>query len=134
MSKETGSINEKKKAIDLFHLCSPLFLAMGDTVRQQLLLDIADCSEKGCNVAELTGKTRLSRSAISYHLKILKDSGLITARKKGTQVFYFLHLDENFVIIRELVDTLQRLIAVKTRQLDGSGKPGLKNQGEQQIP
>jgi ArsR family transcriptional regulator, arsenate/arsenite/antimonite-responsive transcriptional repressor len=106
---------EKCKAVDLFHQCSPLFLAMGDSVRQQLLLDIADGDDQGVNVATLTGKTRLSRPAVSYHLKILKDSGLITTEKNGTQVFYHLHLDENFTVIRELVTTLQSLLDAKNR-------------------
>ena len=110
---KNDALKDKKRAIDLFHECSPLFLAMGDSVRQQLLLDIADNDDIGVNVATLTGKTRLSRSAISYHLKILKDSGLITTEKSGTEVFYHLHLAENFTVIRELVSTLQELIDSK---------------------
>jgi len=86
---------------------------MGDSVRQQLLLDIADGDEAGVNVATLTGKSRLSRSAISYHLKILKDSGLIITKKLGTEVFYYLNLEDNFLIIRDLVATLQQLIDQK---------------------
>jgi DNA-binding transcriptional ArsR family regulator len=110
---EVDIVEEKNKAVNLFHQCSPFFLAMGDSIRQQLLLDIADGDDKGVNVATLTGKTRLSRPAVSYHLKILKDSGLITTEKDGAQVFYHLHLDENFTVIRELVSTLQRLIDAK---------------------
>lgn len=114
---ETDVNVEKNKAVSLFQQCSPFFLAMGDSIRQQLVLDIAAGAEKGVNVATLTSKTRLSRPAVSYHLKILKDSGLITTEKEGTQVFYHLHLDENFVVISDLVKTLQNLIDVKKNSL-----------------
>jgi ArsR family transcriptional regulator, arsenate/arsenite/antimonite-responsive transcriptional repressor len=112
--QQTETIEEeRKKAIDLFRQCSPLFLAMGDPVRQQLLLDIAEGEETGVNVQTLTSKTRLSRPAISYHLKILKSSSLIVSEKNGTEVFYRLQLEKNFSVIKELVETLQDLIYVK---------------------
>ena len=37
----------------------------------------------------ITEKTNLSRSALSHHLKILKDSGLIKMRREGTKNYYF---------------------------------------------
>jgi len=104
---------ERKKAVDLFRQCSPLFLAMGDAVRQQLLLDIAEYDDTGVNVQTLTGKTRLSRPAISYHLKILKNSGLITGEKNGTEVFYRLQIENDFAVIKELVETLQDILDAK---------------------
>ena len=61
----------------MFNSCSPLFIALGDEVRQKLVLDIVDAGAEGINVKNLSAKSRLSRPAISHHLKVLKDSGLI---------------------------------------------------------
>lgn len=48
----------------------------------------------GMNVNEITGKTSLSRPAISHHLKILKDAGLVNIRQEGTANYYYLTLRE----------------------------------------
>ena len=41
----------------------------------------------------ITEKTNLSRSAVSHHLKILKDSGLIKMRREGTKNYYYFDAD-----------------------------------------
>ena len=43
-----------------------------------------------CDVVKETG---LSQSKISYHIKILKDSGLISDRQEGRWVYYKLDLE-----------------------------------------
>ena len=44
----------------------------------------------GLNVNEITDRTSLSRPAVSHHLKILKDTGLIDVLKKGVCNYYYL--------------------------------------------
>ncbi len=77
-----------KVVVEQFEKCSSTFIALGDKVRQKLLLDIVDAGFEGINVQNLAAKTKLSRPAVSHHLKILKDTGLIVPLKKGTQIFY----------------------------------------------
>jgi len=43
-----------------------------------------------CDIVKVTG---LSQSKISYHIKILKDSGLISDRQEGRWVYYKLDLE-----------------------------------------
>lgn len=79
-----------------FHSCMPLFIALGDEVRLNIIevLTRADRAGRtdGLNVNEITRQTSLSRPAISHHLKILKDSGLVEATRCGTSNFYRLSL------------------------------------------
>ena len=49
----------------------------------------------GLNVNEITRQTNLSRPAISHHLKILKDTGLVEVRQHGTSNYYRLTLMES---------------------------------------
>ena len=42
----------------------------------------------GCS--ELQASTNLSRAAVSHHLKVLKDAGIITFRREGTKNYYYL--------------------------------------------
>lgn len=49
--------------------------------------------EKGMRVLEITSYTHLSRPAVSHHLKVMKDAGVVHMRKEGTMTFYTLNLD-----------------------------------------
>ncbi len=75
-----------------FQECMPLFIALGDEVRLKIIdaLSRAVLSDRpdGLNVNEITCQTSLSRPAISHHLKILKDTGLVEVTQAGTSNYY----------------------------------------------
>ena len=75
-----------------FHDCMPLFIALGDEMRLTIIKTLAHAVRtdhpEGLNVNEITRQTSLSRPAISHHLKILKDSGLVEVRRRGTSNYY----------------------------------------------
>ena len=105
---------DKKKLNKLgtiFKYCGPLFIALGDENRQKLIMDIGSYeAEGGVNVSTLASMTDLSRPAISHHLKVLKDCGFIKSRKKGTQIFYSLSLNENVKKMEELIPSIQSVL------------------------
>ena len=47
-----------------------------------------ECS--GTRAVDIVEQTTLSRPAISHHLQILKDAGLVGSRKEGTCIYYYL--------------------------------------------
>ena len=110
--KETTVIDkaEIKKTLKTFNSCVPFFIAMSDEYRQQLIMDIAEAGKEGINVSNLSAKSKLSRPAISHHLKVLKDSGLIKPRKEGTQIFYQLNLMDNFKTVSELINSMENML------------------------
>ncbi len=98
-----------------FHCCMPLFIALGDKVRLsivELLSEEAikasssqgaiDFENHAMNVNEITRRTSLSRPAISHHLKILKDAGLVGVRQDGTANYYYLTLRNSTRSLMEL--------------------------------
>ena len=101
---------EIKKTLKTFNSCVPFFIAMSDEYRQQLIMDIAEAGSEGINVSNLSAKSKLSRPAISHHLKVLKDSGLIVPLKVGTQIFYQLNMKENFKTISELIKSMEKIL------------------------
>lgn len=105
-------IDPKKieKAQEVFKVCSPIFLALGDTTRQKICLDLAQAGLEGINVADLSGKTILSRPAISHHLKVLKDSGIVEPVKKGTQIFYRLKLKSSLQHMKALIEAVDEIL------------------------
>lgn len=77
-----------------FERCRKLLLALGDENRQHLILEmlqIEDCS--GARLGTITEKTNLSRPAVSHHLRILKDAGILNVRREGTKNYYYFDAD-----------------------------------------
>lgn len=75
--------------------------ALGDRTRRAIVLRL---SEEPMPVGELATYLPVSRSAVSQHLKVLKDAGLVTERPAGTRRIY--HLNEAAVLaLRDQLDT-----------------------------
>ena len=64
-----------------------LFHALSDETRLQILECLRDCEQCVC---DLTDTLKSGQSRLSFHLKILKDAGLIRDRKEGRWVYYTL--------------------------------------------
>jgi len=62
-----------------------VFVALGDEHRQRLLLTF----EKGerLTVGQISDVSTLSRPAVSHHLKILRQAGILEAEKTGKEVY-----------------------------------------------
>lgn len=72
---------------------SRAFTALGDEHRQRILLTF----EKGerLNVGQIVEVSTLSRSAVSHHLKLMKESGVLASQKVGKEVYYW--IDKRFI-------------------------------------
>ena len=73
---------------------SRAFTALGDTHRQRILLTF-EPGER-LNVGQIVEVSTLSRSAVSHHLKILKDAGVLGSEKVGKEVYYW--VDKAFLV------------------------------------
>ena len=74
-----------------FNACRPALCAIGDETRQLILrVLIENCGTGGLRVGEIQNSTNISRAAVSHHLKILKDAGIVNVRREGTKNFYYL--------------------------------------------
>jgi DNA-binding transcriptional ArsR family regulator len=70
---------------------SPVFEALGDPVRRAILELLTGGEQPaGEIVAALQAQTPISQPAVSQHLKVLRDAGLVTVRAAGTRRFYAL--------------------------------------------
>lgn len=97
----------------LLENCAPFFTAMGDTIRQKLFMSMAAAGGEGVNVSNLTSKTELSRPAISHHLKVLKQCGLIESYRDGTKNFYYVDLRKKLEDVKEFVNAVERILDAK---------------------
>lgn len=92
----------------LLEACSDLFVALADTIRRGLFIRMIESGRTGVSVSTLTATTSLSRPAISHHLKVLRNCGLIKARKDGTHNFYYVDLDEHINRLKQFLRSAER--------------------------
>lgn len=78
------------------------FRALADETRLQVV-DLLRGGER-C-VCELTAALDLGQSLLSFHLKALKDAGLVTDRREGRWAYYALNV-EAFSQLEEFVGAL----------------------------
>ncbi|WP_127506266.1 ArsR/SmtB family transcription factor [Actinoplanes solisilvae] len=67
---------------------SQAFKALGDPIRLQLMSMIASAPGGEICVCDLTPAFEISGPTISHHLKALKESGLVTAERRASWVYY----------------------------------------------
>lgn len=85
-----------------FRVCAPVFAALGDPFRQDIILLLA--SAERLNVNEIAARISLSRPAISHHLKVLLQAGLVGMERVSRENFYSLTLDDALADLRRLVE------------------------------
>src|SRR5436305_3387034 len=76
-----------------------LFHALSDEVRLEIVSLIRDGEHCVC---EITDALDVAQSRLSFHLKVLKDAGLVTDRREGRWVYY--------TLVREAFDEATRLL------------------------
>ena len=75
--------------------------ALGDPTRRAI---VARLAERPRAVGELADELPVTRQAVSQHLKVLKDAGLVTDRAAGTRRIYRLN-PAGVAALRDQLDT-----------------------------
>ena len=68
---------------------SSLFIALGDEQRQRLLL--AFDKDERLNILQIVASSKLGRTAVTHHLKVLHGSGALSSEKIGKEVFFWVN-------------------------------------------
>lgn len=69
------------------------FVALGDETRQDIMCSLLASERGGMRVGEITQSTHLSRPAVSHHLQVLKDAGLVSMYRTGRMNYYYADAD-----------------------------------------
>lgn len=91
----TRTTTDPSRAVQLFH-------ALSDETRIEII-DMLESGER-C-VCELQDTLNAAQSRLSFHLRVLKDAGIVTDRREGRWSYYELNreaFDEAEAILREL--------------------------------
>jgi ArsR family transcriptional regulator len=90
------SIKRRATGVSLFH-------ALSDETRLEIMERLKDGEQCVC---DLTDALKAGQSRLSFHLKVLKDAGLITDRPEGRWTYYSLNR-EALEELEEVVQSLQ---------------------------
>jgi len=80
-----------------------LFRALGDETRLRLIDRLRGGEQCVC---DLTDELEAGQSRLSFHLKTLKDAGVVTDRRAGRWVYYALN-PEMFEVLEGIVGELK---------------------------
>jgi DNA-binding transcriptional ArsR family regulator len=83
---------------------SDLFIALGDEQRQRILLAFE--KEEKLNILQIVASSKLGRTAVTHHLKILHKSGALSSEKIGKEVYFWVNKTH---IITEIQNVLNHI-------------------------
>ncbi len=92
-----------------------VYWAIADPTRRALLLRLADEGER--NVTELLKPFSISQPAVSKHLRILREAGLVRSRKEGRLRLYEVEADK----LRQVFDWVSHFEKYWDEKLDALG-------------
>jgi len=85
MSRRGSTLTRKKPAPAKAALpgCAPVFAALGDETRLRLVAIL--CAGGAVSIAQLTSSTDITRQAVTKHLEVLAQAGLVHDVKVGRE-------------------------------------------------
>ena len=98
-------MSAKRRNDDSVQARAPLFAAMGDQTRLMLVARLSDGRPR--SISRLTRGTRLTRQAITKHLRVLESVGIVHNVREGRESLY----EFNPQPLVELKDYLDRVSA-----------------------
>lgn len=114
--KSLNHIKSKLLQSERFEAASDIFKQLSDPTRLQIFWILCHREECVINIAALI---EMSSPAVSHHLRSLHESGLITCRRDGKEVYYKASESEGCDLIHKTVEQIME-IACPEKMIDCS--------------
>lgn len=99
----TQSLLEQKPQQSAFEKAADTFQLISDTTRVKILWLL--CHSEEC-VINIAAAIDMSSPAVSHHLRVLKQAGLLTSRREGKEAYYTLADTEEAQLVHKIVDSV----------------------------
>ena len=93
-------------AVKEFGVVAEVFSQLGDPNRLRIFWMLCHCEECVINIAAMM---EMSSPAVSHHLRLLRDTGLVTARREGKEVFYRAAETEVSRMLHQMIEQTMRI-------------------------
>jgi len=110
VSKDMGAVAVSRA----LHLLADLLKSVADETRLAILTMLQDGEMCVCEIMEFLS---VSQPAVSHHLRILRQAGLINDRRQGKWIFYSLDPEA----LESAATLLDRMLFQPARQLKATG-------------
>jgi len=90
-----------------FHSPLPAFKVFADGTRLKILKMISYGELCACEILE---SLKISQSTLSYHMKLISDSGIVLSRREGKNMLYTINVDQMEMVqlfIQSLIETAE---------------------------
>lgn len=87
---------------------SDLFVAIGDEQRQRILLSF-DKDER-LNILQIVENSQLSRTAVTHHLKLLRQCHALKSEKIGKEVYFWVNKKQMVQSIENVLHYIKKEI------------------------
>ncbi len=89
-----------------FQIVSDLFKLLCDRSRVRIFWLLCHCEECVLNIAAIVN---MSSPAVSHHLRLLKNSGLIVSRREGKEMYYRTADTELAQMLHHMIEKIGRI-------------------------
>ncbi len=104
--QNTENVLEQMPDVAHFLDAATTFQQLCDGSRLRILWLLCHCEECVCNIA---AAVKMSNSAVSHHLRTLKQNGLIRSKRVGKEVYYTLSTSKKAQLVHQMIDDLFEL-------------------------
>lgn len=109
---ETALIREQLNDVEHFQTVAEVFKQLGDTTRVRIFWLLCHCEECVLNISAMLD---MSSPAVSHHLRPLKNSGLITCRRDGKEVYYRAADTKQSRLLHRMIEQVMEITCPKLR-------------------
>ncbi len=109
-------------------LSPALFQALGDPSRVAILVALSGAGRER-TVSQVAACCPVDMSVVSRHLRILRDAGVVEARRQGKEVLYRVRFDPVVAALRNLANALEACCPPPARDAAATGAHPRTRQG-----
>ena len=95
------------------------FKALCDPNRIAILIRLAQCCEP-CTVSQIAACCPINVSVVSRHLAMLRDAGILDARKQGKEVRYSVRYATLVTTLRSMADAIEACCPAENANVNSS--------------
>lgn len=96
-----------------FQNIADIFRQLGDPNRIRIFWLLCHCEECVVNIAAMVD---MSSPAVSHHLRVLKDSGLLSSRREGREVYYRASDADQSRLLHEMIEQVMDVACPRWRE------------------
>lgn len=93
-------------SVEEFQTAADIFKQLGDGSRIRIFWLLCHCEECVLNIAAIVN---MSSPAVSHHLRLLKNSGLIVSRREGKEMYYRTADTELAQMLHHMIEKIGRI-------------------------